>query len=61
MNDLEIFEYWDRYCGNMYSNTGTMCYWNYYSGELSEEDLSDWEQQQERKEFMSDWDEYISG
>ena len=45
----------------MYGETGTMCYWNYYSGEISEEDLSAWEQQQERKEFMSDWDEYIDG
>lgn len=61
MNDLEVFEYWDCFCGNMYGETGTMCYWNYYSGEISEEDLSAWEQRQEREEFMSDWNEYIDG
>jgi len=61
VNDLELLAFWDRFCGNMYDETGTMCYWNYYNDEITEEFLEDWEQAQERAEFMADWDEYVNG
>jgi len=55
-------EYWNRFCGNMYSgDTGSLCYWNYSVENISEENIGEWELAMEHKEFMSDWDEYING
>ena len=61
MNNMDLFEYWNRHCGNMYDETGSMCYWMYYNSDIPEDVLAEWEQSVERSEFMSDWDEYIGG
>jgi len=61
MNDLDLFEYWNRHCGNMYNDTSSLCYWVYCDEEVPEEILAEWEQSVELKEYMSDWDEYVGG
>jgi len=61
MNQDIIIEYWNAFCGNMYGDTGTLCYWNYSGENIGEDNIGEWELAMEHEDYMSDWEEYING
>jgi hypothetical protein len=61
--DSDVVRYWLKYCNNIAESERTLCYWKCFCSEiqesLTEEFLADWEINQQRLEFMSDWEKYI--
>jgi len=61
--DSDVMRYWIKYCSNIDDSEHTLCYWKCFCSEiqenLTEEFLADWETNQQRLEFMSDWEKYI--
>lgn len=60
MQDLDLFSYWKCFCGESGDKTDTLCYWKRGCCNLDEDCLAEWEHETELKDFMSDWEEYIS-
>lgn len=51
-----------KYESVKFMEDNVMCYWNYFNiDEADEGAIALWEYEQERKDYMSDWDDYVNG